>query len=141
MKAISIIQPWASLIGLGEKRIETRSWSTHYRGPIAIHASKAIPREVLELVHSTPHLRRALIHCGVHALADLPRGGIVATATLVDCVRIDNHFDFTGYPEYERSLGFYAEGRFGWIMENIAALPDLVPAKGNLGIWEWEDAA
>jgi activating signal cointegrator 1 len=40
MQAISVNQPWASLIIAGAKRIETRSWSTNHRGPLAIHASK-----------------------------------------------------------------------------------------------------
>jgi activating signal cointegrator 1 len=39
MKAISIHQPWASLITFGAKRLEARSWHTPYRGPILIHAS------------------------------------------------------------------------------------------------------
>lgn len=41
MKALTIRQPWASLVALGVKTIETRSWSTSYRGPLAIHAGKA----------------------------------------------------------------------------------------------------
>lgn len=40
LKAISILQPRASLIACGAKKIETRGWSTSYRGPIAIHAGK-----------------------------------------------------------------------------------------------------
>jgi hypothetical protein len=43
MKALSLIQPWASLIVLGEKRIETRSWPTRHRGHLAIHANKNLP--------------------------------------------------------------------------------------------------
>ena len=43
IKAISLWQPWASLIALGGKKIETRSWPTKYRGPLAIHASKNQP--------------------------------------------------------------------------------------------------
>jgi len=39
MKAISIQQPWATLIAYGEKRIEWRSWSTSYRGELLICAS------------------------------------------------------------------------------------------------------
>lgn len=39
MRALTLWQPWASLIALGAKTIETRSWSTKYRGPIAIHAA------------------------------------------------------------------------------------------------------
>lgn len=48
MKALTIRQPWASLIALGVKTIETRSWSTSYRGPLAIHAGKAWPVPVAE---------------------------------------------------------------------------------------------
>ena len=40
MKAISLLQPWASLVVMGAKTIETRGWGTKYRGPILIHASK-----------------------------------------------------------------------------------------------------
>ena len=40
MKAITIIQPWATLIALGEKQFETRSWFTKHRGELAIHAGK-----------------------------------------------------------------------------------------------------
>lgn len=39
MKALTLWQPWASLVALGVKTIETRSWSTGYRGPLAIHAA------------------------------------------------------------------------------------------------------
>jgi hypothetical protein len=39
-KAISIRQPWANLIQIGEKTIETRTWSTEYRGDLIICSSK-----------------------------------------------------------------------------------------------------
>lgn len=40
IKALTLYQPWATLIAIGAKKIETRSWDTKYRGPLAIHASK-----------------------------------------------------------------------------------------------------
>jgi len=40
MKAISVKQPWASMIARGEKTIETRTWTTKYRGPLLICSSK-----------------------------------------------------------------------------------------------------
>ena len=43
MKALSLTQPWATLVVIGAKRIETRSWHTSYVGPLLIHAAKAIP--------------------------------------------------------------------------------------------------
>ena len=40
MKALSVRQPWATLIACGEKTVECRSWKTSYRGPLLICASK-----------------------------------------------------------------------------------------------------
>ena len=40
MKALSVKQPWANLIAIGEKTIETRTWATQYRGPLLIVSSK-----------------------------------------------------------------------------------------------------
>jgi hypothetical protein len=48
MKSITIIQPWATLIALGEKKYETRGWPTKHRGPLAIHAGKKIDKEACE---------------------------------------------------------------------------------------------
>lgn len=36
IKVITVWQPWATLIALRVKRLETRSWATKYRGPLAI---------------------------------------------------------------------------------------------------------
>ena len=60
IKALSLRQPWASMVADGRKTIETRTWRTNYRGLLAIHAS------------ARPY-------------ADLPTGGIIAVATLYDC--------------------------------------------------------
>jgi hypothetical protein len=40
MKALSVKQPWANMIAEGEKTIETRTWSTDYRGEILIVSSR-----------------------------------------------------------------------------------------------------
>lgn len=40
MKALSVKEPWASMIALGKKTIETRIWATAYRGPLLICGSK-----------------------------------------------------------------------------------------------------
>lgn len=39
VKTLTLLQPWASLVACGAKKIETRSWATKYRGPLAIHAA------------------------------------------------------------------------------------------------------
>jgi eukaryotic-like serine/threonine-protein kinase len=43
MKCLSLHQPGATLLTLGAKRYETRSWRTEYRGPLLIHASVSFP--------------------------------------------------------------------------------------------------
>lgn len=96
MKALTIRQPWASLIALGVKHIETRSW----RAPqsligqtIAIHAGKHKPPT------STRHGQIGNYRfdryddewyigprAGGGPKVYLPLGAVVATATLADCV-------------------------------------------------------
>lgn len=57
MKCISLWQPWAHLMAIGAKKIETRSWATKYRGLLAIHASKKWTRELHNQCFEPPFLR------------------------------------------------------------------------------------
>ena len=52
--ALSLTQPYASLVTAGEKVFETRSWKTARRGFIAIHASAAFPNESRQLCFKEP---------------------------------------------------------------------------------------
>jgi hypothetical protein len=45
MKAITLWQPWASLIVDGRKKIETRPMPWHFKGWVAIHAGLHVDRE------------------------------------------------------------------------------------------------
>lgn len=40
MKALSVREPWLTLIVRGEKSIETRTWKTSYRGDLLLVGSK-----------------------------------------------------------------------------------------------------
>ena len=94
LKALSLWQPWASLIAVGAKRIETRSWPTKHRGPIAIHASAKTDHIKGELEKTGPiadALKKAGIMktygpLGVLADAEVPVGAVIAVADLVDCI-------------------------------------------------------
>src|SRR5262245_43664932 len=80
MYALSIRQPWASLIVAGIKDVENRTWRMAYRGPLLIHASQ---RDAV----LAPEMRRALLgRLNVARLDDLPHGGIIGRARVVDCV-------------------------------------------------------
>lgn len=42
VKALSLYQPWASLMSMSKKKFETRTWGTSFRGLVVIHASKTL---------------------------------------------------------------------------------------------------
>ena len=139
MKTISLLQPWASLIAIGAKKIETRSWSTKYRGPLAIHASKGFPKLLRELCNTQP-FKAILSKVGLNA-DNLPLGKIVATCDLVDCIRMTPEFiDLVESAKgSEIDFGTYKVGRYAWILENVKPLEKPMPTKGALGLWEWEE--
>ena len=135
MKAISLLQPWASLIAIGAKRIETRSWSTKYRGPLAIHSSKGFTKLLRDLCNTQP-FKSVLTKAGFN-IDNLPLGKIVATCELVDCIKMTPGFvDIVNHPELD--FGEYAVGRYAWILKNVKQLDKPIPAKGALSLWEWE---
>jgi hypothetical protein len=137
MKAITLYQPFAALIAIGAKRIETRSWSTNYRGPLAIHAAKGFPKWAKDLSKESPFSETLYSRfVGLEIWRQLPLGSIVATCELENCALITSHFVFHEGEEQERFFGDYTPGRYAWILTNVKALPEPVPAKGALGLWD-----
>jgi hypothetical protein len=146
MKVISIIQPWATLIALGEKKFETRSWKTKYRGELAIHASKKIDKEACKM---TPIVQTLNKH-GIVLFDDLPMGEIIATCNLIDCLQVHTHAmsEDGGYAivgdnniliqgnEYD--FGWYGRGRFAWELQNVETLNEPIKAKGQLNLWNYQ---
>lgn len=128
MKALSLTQPWATLVAIGAKRIETRSWSTDYRGEIAIHAAKGFPRDCREVCWRDP-FREWLYD------RDLPLGAIVAVARLTDVTATASTAMLMTLTPRERAFGDYAAGRYGWLLADVRALRTPIPCKGALGIW------
>ena len=129
MKALTLTQPWATAIAVGVKSVETRSWSTRYRGPLAIHAAKGMDVDAFAMAAYLRDLRLLDI-----PVARLPRGAVVARCTLVDVVPVRHIAALT---TEERLLGDYSEGRFAWILEDAEAFPEPIPARGALGLWDW----
>ncbi len=130
MKVLSLREPWASLILLGKKRSETRSWRTNYRGPLCLHASAA------RINHRDPHIQELL---ALIPGASMAYGKILCRCVLADCVPMDGAFlEEMERHKTERLCGEYAPGRFAWMLENIEPLERPIPAKGMLGLWEWE---
>jgi len=155
MKALSVWQPHASLIAIGAKAIETRSWYTKYRGPLAIHASVKLMREQWRMCMHEP-FRSALTGAkllfldghGIKDLLIIPTGAVITTCNLVDVrymlqgklYRYENGAVIAGGEipmpgEPELSFGDYTPGRFAWILKDVQKLPEPIPAKGQQGLW------
>lgn len=125
MKALSIKNPWASLIINGYKEYEFRTWKTKYRGKILIHSSLGIEKNVLNKFKD-------------YSL-DYNNGYIIGEATLSDCILMTDEF----YHEllnidsavYELSTH---EMKYAWKLENIIKYENPIKAKGNLGLWNYE---
>lgn len=131
MKVISIIEPWASLIKEGIKEIETRSWKTNYRGKIYIHASLKKVSKKDERINNLVSLLED---------KDFKYGHIIAEAELVDCIYMDEQFlKEIKKNNQEYICGEYSLGRYAWKLSNIKVLDKPIPAKGNLGIWNYND--
>lgn len=124
--ALTLWQPWATLIAEEVKRIETRSWATHYRGPIAIHAAKK-PVSISDY----PDLFELLPdNC------EFPLGAVVAIVNLVDCVEMTPEF-IAQQSEQELKCGDWQPGRFAWILEIIRPVVPPIPASGGQKLWNW----
>jgi hypothetical protein len=85
MKTLSIRQPFATLILLGIKQYEVRNWSTLYRGPLLIHASKTLDFDGADICMMEP-FRSLLQEAGYRSGVELPRGVLLGTVELVDCL-------------------------------------------------------
>lgn len=158
MKAITIWQPWASLLACGAKGYETRSWATSYRGPIAIHAAAIKIPQVLkkcfpmsEWTYHPDHDAKKLfldtltkafedyapIGDILEYLEELPTGVVIATADLVECHSI---FHRSGIrctvSQQEIMLGNWDAGRYAWEFANMKTIAP-IPVSGRQGLWNW----
>ena len=145
--AITLWQPWASLVAVGAKTSETRSWrppASLVGEGLAIHAAARPPR----LSECPPGVSWPWTQ-------GLPLGAVVATATLVDAFEVDTFTmvggqcwkggcgissDPAGYISREvrvDGLGHYAFGRWVRMLADVVALDEPIPARGRQGIWYW----
>ena len=134
MKALTLHEPWATAIALGLKTLETRGWPTHYRGQLAIHASKTINERALIWYASRNVLPGDI---------KLNPGTIVAVCSLKEVWPTHKLMNRGWYSdpsipivtEDEYDLGEFAYGRYGWELNNITALEEPIPIRGYQGLW------
>ena len=125
MKALTIKQPWATLIMQGDKRFEFRSWQTKYRGDLLIHAGKGIDKEAMKRLEK-------------YLPEELPYGKILGKVKLVDCIKMS--------PELKELLlkensDIYTKSSFqenyGWRVSYVEVFENPIDAKGHLSLWEY----
>jgi hypothetical protein len=141
LKAITLTQPWAQLVAIGAKRIETRSWSCTYEGPLAIHAAKNFPtwaEETADHKPFAPVLEATGYHWRVgikHNTRCLPLGQVIAVAWLQAVKLITPDFRVTST---ERAFGNYTLGRYAWHFSTVYRLTTPIAVRGSLGLWNWQ---
>ena len=116
-RALTIRQPWAWAVVAGHKDVENRSWSTPFRGTIAIHAGYA---EDLEAYADLVAERGREL--AIPAYEQMTRGAIVGVVDLVDCV--------------ERHTSSWFGGPYGFVLANARMLDRPIECRGQLGLWE-----
>lgn len=189
MRARTLHQPWASLMAVGLKYIETRGQRTNVRGRVAIHAAattkgmELLPGDcegnregdwrygyigdwqVTWCVKTGDEGQRGdtlMVNLSDGQEFSFPFGAVVATGNLVDCIPITasatdgtptiSRHDGPDYPRPvlwqddgracwpitdQLPFGDFTPGRWAWIFEDIAALPEPIPARGRQGWWDW----
>ena len=139
MKALTLRQPWASLVAIGAKRLDTRAWPMRYRGALAIHAAKGWTLRDRAMCLQPPCAESLRLGLGIPVAAwdpgSLPRASVVAVCQLVDCLHVEQLPSLPDEPE--RSFGDYNGGRWIWRLADVRRLAIPVPARGALGLWEW----
>lgn len=115
MLALSIRQPWASMIILGHKTIENRSWDTKVRGEILIHAGQEYDYAGHQFIaYNFPEIN--LPHSG-----SFQRGGIIGKTNLEGVITESD------------SKWFF--GKFGFVLSDPTVVP-FKPVKGQLSFFE-----
>lgn len=111
MNCISIQQPWPWAILFLGKPVENRDWMTKFRGRTLIHAGQKFDKYGAEWIEDT---------FNVYVPTDLPRGGIVGSINIVNCVDRFN------------SKWFF--GKYGYLLKDPVPLP-FEQSKGRLGFY------
>lgn len=158
MKALTIRQPWATLPFLVDqggkplKQVETRTRNTKYRGRVAIHAGVRLAEDgiiqgpsgaVFAEVDGAFISRCCLYYAKTRhyediGVAHMAYGAIIGEVTILDSVPLA---ELEGTPlctERERAFGDWSEGRWGWVLGDPVRYEKPIPAKGQLGLWNWK---
>ncbi|MEV2227001.1 hypothetical protein AB0H69_00260 [Streptomyces phaeochromogenes] len=138
VRALTVRQPWAALIAAGIKPVENRSWSlpAGFGGPLLIHAGLRDDADGWRSLRAGRSLRAAgsgtvggsaAVREALEGV-EVVYGAVVAVAGKVTCHRDTGCCaDLWGEP-----------GAWHWLLEELTALPEPIPAPGHQGLWRPE---
>ena len=129
MKALTLTQPWASLIAMLLKTYETRWWKTSYRGPLLIHASREVDwdfiRSPIGEKYGMPELWTPR--------NPPPTMAVLALTDLEDCVPTCPQP--ASLSESDLDTGDWSWDRWAWRLTNIRPLPEPISCRGQMSVW------
>lgn len=130
VKAITLHQPWASLIMAAATRFETRDWGTSYTGLLVIHAGKTLAVDTRNAVFMG-HLNAC-----IPDYQRVPLGAALGVVWLKGCWRGPSVIPYID--ERERSFGnFDGPERKAWELAHPVAFEQPIPISGKQGLWDW----
>lgn len=124
MKAITLKQPWASLVAYGIKKYEFRTWKTNYRGKLLIHAGAGIDKDEM----------KKYVDLGI----DFPKSKIIAIVDLVDCCILDDELNKKILLENNIAYGNKFRTGYAWKLDNIKMININKKINGQLGLWNYD---
>ena len=147
MKALSLWQPWATLMAIGAKTIETRPRRMNYRGPLLICATKTWQPDILRRLRfarwtgNSPQdawdrIAAALCKAGFKSAGGLLLGAALCSVDVCDCVPTED-IRKTLWPE-ELAFGDFRDGRFAILTNRLWRFSVPFPITGRQGLFEIE---
>ena len=150
MKALTLMQPWASLIAYGLQDVETRSWWSRHLRPgerLAIHAGRTIP-DTSDMANEVEAIEGLY---GPDWINEIERGLVLCTVRYrgVFCVKSVSNGEASGYDPVSgltvsmptTRFGYWTPGRCIWLLSDVERLDEPELARGRLGIWDWDQSA
>ena len=121
MKALTLKQPWATLVSEGIKEYEFRSWKTNYRGKVLIHAGAGIDKKEMERFKDL-NLK-------------YPSKRIIAEVEIEDCLELDDKLNQKIISENNIAYGSKIRTGYAWKLKNIKKIKSNKEINGKLGLW------
>ena len=125
MKVITLKQPWATLVAIGIKKYEFRSWKTNYRGKVLIHAGAGIDKEAMKQFKNMN--------------LDFPSKRIIAEVEIVDCLELDDNLNKSIISENNIAYGSKYRTGYAWKLDNVKKIKSDKQINGKLGFWNIDE--